>query len=116
MNFDELKREVTKIHHRTGDVIAELEWKLYLASRRAELWGNIVTIGTANPKLPQWKQKQVKTHNQVIHYRELLSVAKTIICEECGELITDDNHYDFLAGDGQGGELPCAANDTIIPF
>jgi hypothetical protein len=112
--FKTLKQKVIQIHNSTGDAVSELEWKLDRAQIALDGWQRVLDNAShRNKQIRQWEKTFVRQQQRVIHLTDL---ARTIICEDCGRVISDEHHYDALAGDGLAGRIPCTDNYNIVPF
>jgi len=91
MTFETLQAEVTQIYQRNPDVQAELGWDIYQTERAIERLTSPVNMAERlnMPQAVTWRRRLQEHIDHLAHLRELLTVADTVICPDCGALITE---------------------------
>ena len=91
MTFDDLKAEVAALYNINPDVQSEIGWDIYQTERAIERLTSPVNtaIRLRMPQAQEWQMKLQKHIDELARLRDLLAVANTIICEQCGQLITE---------------------------
>ena len=91
MTFETLQAEVTKIYLTNPDVAAEIGWRITLEERTIErLSPAVATLTRLHTLSAEEWQKRLQSHiDELARLKDLLAVANTVICETCGQLITE---------------------------
>ena len=91
MTFQSQQAEVTELFSINPDAQDEIGWRITLEERAIErLTAPVNTaIRLHMPQAQEWQRKLQKHIDELARLKELLTVANTIICEQCGQLITE---------------------------
>ena len=91
MTFESQQAEVTALYTVNPDVAAEIGWRITLEERAIERLTAPVNLAIRlrMPQAVEWAMK-LQTHiDELARLEELLTVADTVICPDCGALITE---------------------------
>ena len=91
MDFETLQAEVTALYQVNPDVQDEIGWRIHIEECAIERLTAPVNmaIRLRMPQAQEWQMKLQKHIDELARLKDLLAVANTVICETCGQLITE---------------------------